>query len=116
MRTGQPSKREIKLERELKLVREEREKDRLARQELEKKIASLQKGKASSKSSSSAAETKGEDSSASNGNSTCRVNGGGSVKARYHQLKDVADEMATVDELARLKKENLLMKRAMDEE
>jgi hypothetical protein len=30
-------------------------------------------------------------------------------------LKEMADEMATVDENAKLKKDNLLMKRAMNE-
>ena len=115
MRTGQASKREIDFEKELKLEREAREEDRRVRLELEKKVARLEKGKASSKSSSTAAETKEENSCASSDNaSSSRESGRGSVKARYHELKDIADEIATVDELARLKKDNLLMKKAMN--
>lgn len=116
MRTGLASKREIDFEKELKLEREAREEDRRVRLELEKKVARLEKDKASSKSSSTAAETKEENSccASSDNASSCRESGRGSVKARYHELKDIADEIATVDELARLKKDNLLMKKAMN--
>jgi hypothetical protein len=120
-RTEQTSKKE--LEKELKLAREAREEERRARKELEQKLARLQKkGKSSSKSSSSCAENKEEDSGSDSSRSDSatvshrRVSGSGcsSVKARYHQLKEMAEEMATVDENARLKKDNLLMKRAMN--
>ncbi len=116
LRTGLASKREIDFEKELKLEREAREEDRRVRLELEKKVARLEKDKASSKSSSTAAETKEENSccASSDNASSCRESGRGSVKARYHELKDIADEIATVDELARLKKDNLLMKKAMN--
>jgi mannitol-specific phosphotransferase system IIBC component len=101
------------------LAREAREEDQRARKELEQKLARMEKGKASSKSSSSCVEAKEEDSHASDSATVVyrRVSGSGSssVKARYYELKEMADEMATIDENAKLKKDNLLMKRAMNE-
>jgi hypothetical protein len=89
---------------------------------LEKKMAGLEKGKTSSKASSSCVEAKEEEDSHASDTSTTVIHrrvsgsgGSGSVKARYHELKDFADEIATLDELARLKKDNLMMKKAMNE-
>jgi hypothetical protein len=65
-----------------------REEDRRARKELEQKLARMEKGKASSKSSSSCVEAKEEDSHASDSATVVyrRVSGSGSssVKARYY--------------------------------
>jgi hypothetical protein len=128
---GRPSKREAALTKELEGEREEREKDRLARIALEKKVEQLMakmdqdtqdrnvlvfSGSSASSVTTPEVTSNGSSSNSSSSSSTSSASNG-SISSqnslRYMQLREFSDEMANVDELARVKKENMLMRRAM---
>ena len=101
---------------ELKESKAAREEDRRVRQELEKKLARFERSKKSKSQALAAdAETKEEDDDddCSDGARSSRGSGNFSVNDRYYEYMDLADDISMVLENAKLKKENLLRRRAM---
>jgi hypothetical protein len=129
---GRPSNREAALTKELEGERAEREKDRLARIALEKRVEQLMakmdqntqdrnvlvfSGSSGSSVTTPQVTSNGSSSSNSSSCSSTSSASNGSISSqnslRYMQLRELTEEMANVDELARVKKENMLMRKAM---
>ena len=104
---------------ELEEAKAAREEDRLARVKLEKQLQELKAQKSQSQRMTAVAstpviavaETPGTHASASSYGS--RGSASSSVQARYFELKELAEDLATAEENARLKKDNLLMRKAI---
>lgn len=113
-KSGRPSKIDL-LMAELEEAKAAREQDRLARVALEKQLQELQSRPVTQAAKSVATFTTPAPAPATQQVYAASVSSGsGVVTQRYMELRDMHEELSLADELARVKKDNMLMRKAMN--